>query len=192
MAMLVVMGRERGSYTNEDAVENVIRYITRTRKNEDRADELIAWGAMGAACYDTPELVIEQFRYVQGVYGMRERGRRIYHEVLGFREEEFERMWRDYGLVYQVAVECAEKYYSMGHQVVFAIHHAPKDGEGVNKGIHIHFAVNTVNFLNGKKWHSYFREGFNRERDFNRDMDNLIRRNLINPLYFTDCLMDPI
>lgn len=43
-------------------------------------------------------------------------------------------MWRDYGLVYQIAVECAKRYYSMGHQVVFAIHHAPKDEIVGNKG----------------------------------------------------------
>ena len=34
-----------GGYFNEDAVSNVIRYITRTRKNEDRKNELIGWGS---------------------------------------------------------------------------------------------------------------------------------------------------
>lgn len=57
---------------NEDAVEKVIRYITRTRKNEDRADELITWGGMGVGCYASSELVIERFRAVQEVYGKKQ------------------------------------------------------------------------------------------------------------------------
>lgn len=191
MAMLTMMGRKKGNYMNENAVENVIRYITRTRKNEDRADELITWGGMGVGCYASPELVIEQFRAVQKVYGKNtDGGRRIYHETLGFREEEFERMWRDYGLVYQIAVECAKRYYSVGHQVVFAIHHAPKDGIVGNKGVHIHFVVNTVNFMTGKKWHTNFRQSYAREQDFNRNIRDAVCERIIEPLYFTDPFMN--
>ncbi len=189
MAMLMMMGRKKGSYMNADAVENVIRYITRTRQNEDRADELIAWSGMGVGCYASPELVIDQFHAVQDVYGIKAKGgRRIYHEVLGFREEEFERMWRNYGLIYQIAVECAKKYYSMGHQVVFAIHHAPKDGQMGNKGVHIHFVVNTINFMTGKKWHTGFRQSYARERGFNQNMRNVTNEKIIEPLYFMDLL----
>ena len=193
MAMLTMMGRRKGNYMNEDAVEKVIRYITRIRPNEDRADELIAWSGMGVGCYASPELVIEQFCAVQEVYGIKAKGgRRIYHEVLGIREEEFERMWRDYGLVYQIAAECAQRYYSRGHQVVFAIHHAPKDSQTGNSGVHIHFAVNTVNFMTGRRWHSYFRESYNREQDFNRNMRYKVVERIIEPLYFADPLLDPI
>lgn len=45
MAILITM--RKGKYTNNDAVENVLRYVTRTRPMEDRADELIAWGGWG-------------------------------------------------------------------------------------------------------------------------------------------------
>lgn len=193
MAMLTMMGREKGSYTNADAVENVIRYITRTRPEEDRANELIAWSGMGVGCYASPELVIEQFRTVQEVYGKETNGgRKIYHEILGFQEAEFERMWRDYNLVYQIAVECAKRYYSMGHQVVFAIHHALRDRQIGNKGVHIHFAVNTVNFMTGKKWHTSFRQSDVREWDFNQNMIDATNERIIEPLYFTDLLMNPI
>lgn len=193
MAMLTMMGRKKGSYINEDAVENVIRYITRTRKSEDREDELIAWGGMGVGCYGSPELVIEQFRAVQRAYGKETNsGRKIYHEVLGFMEDEFERMWRDYGLVYQIAEECAGRYYSMGHQVIFAIHHAPKDGQAGNKGVHIHFVINAVNFMTGRKWHTSFRQSYTRERDFNQSMREVTNERVIEPLYFPDLPMDLI
>ena len=32
-----------GNYVNEDAVKNVIRYITRTRKNENRKNANVWW-----------------------------------------------------------------------------------------------------------------------------------------------------
>lgn len=188
MAMLTMMGRRNGNYVNKDAIENVIRYITRTRKNEDRGHELIDWGGMGVGCYASPELVIEQFHYVQNAYGKAD-GRKVYHEVLGFTEEEFDRMWRDYGLVYRIAMENASKYYSMGHQVVFAIHHAPKDNGSRNSGVHIHFVVNTVNFMNGKKWHTSFRQKYSREQGFNQNMRDVIAEKVIEPLCFTDPLM---
>ena len=147
---------------------------------------------MGVGCYASPELAIEQFRAVQEVYGKKaDGGRRIYHEVLGFTDEEFEQMWRDYGLVYQIAVECAKKYYSIGHQVVFAIHHAPHNNHGRNSGVHIHFAVNTVNFMNGRKWRSYFQESSNRGQTFNQNMRNRVGERIIEPLYFTDPFMNP-
>lgn len=185
MAMLMMM--RYGNYTNDDAVEKVIRYITRTRKNEDRSNELIAWGGMGVGCYATPELVIEQFRRVQDTYGMNVKGgRRIFHETLGIRDEEFERMWRDYNLVYQIAMKCAEQYYSMGHQVVFAVHHAPKDNRGGNKGVHIHFVVNTVNFITGRRWHTNFRQSDSREKMFAQNMESHINSRLKEPLFFTD------
>ena len=188
MAMLTMMGRRRGNYVNSNAVENVIRYITRTRKNEDRRNELVVWDGMGVGCYDSPELVIEQFRYVQKAYGKTD-GRKIYHEVLGFKDEEFEKMWRDYSLVHQIALECARKYYSMGYQVVFAVHHAPKDTRTGNSGVHIHFVVNTVNFMDGRKWHTGFRQNYSREQDFNQNMKDVINEKVIEPLYFTDPFM---
>ena len=54
-----------GGYFNEDAVSNVIRYITRTRKNEDRKNELIGWGSYNTLNMGTPEFVIKQFLDVQ-------------------------------------------------------------------------------------------------------------------------------
>ncbi len=164
MAMLMMM--RQGNYTNPDAIENVIRYITRTRENEYRGNELIAWGGMGIGCYETPELAIRQFHYVQNICGTNRGKRMLYHETLNITENEFDWLGNDYGRVYQAAVKCAGFYYLKGHQVVFAIHDAQKK-QGVNKGVHIHFVVNAVNFMTGKMWHSNMRESHSREMDFN-------------------------
>lgn len=174
MAMLMMM--KRGHYVNSDAVENVIRYVTRTRANESRADELIVWGGCGVGCYTTPELVIEQFRCVQNTYGIQARGgRRLYHETFNITADEFEWLNRDYGVVCQIAAQCAEFYFSMGYQVIFAVHYT-KNERTVNKGLHIHFVINAVNFKTGKKWHTNSRESFRRENDFNMIMRQFMPR----------------
>lgn len=174
--MAILMMMKKGHYVNSDAIENVIRYVTRTRVNESRADELIAWGGCGVGCYAIPELAIEQFRYVQHTYGIQTRGgRKLYHETFNITADEFERLNRDYGVVYQIAAKCAEFYFSLGHQVVFAVHYT-KNEWTMNKGLHIHFVINAVNFKTGKKWHTNFRESFCRERDFNMIMGQFMPR----------------
>lgn len=170
MAMLITMNK--GNYTNGDAVGNVVRYITRTRAMEDREKELIAWGGLGISTYQNPALAIEQFCRLQKIYRIETRGSRIFHEVLGITKEEFAKLGCDYGRVYQAAMECAQYYYSMGHQVVFAIHDAKDGCLEKNKGLHIHFVVNTINFMTGNKWHSNLRENWARNRTF----DDIIRR----------------
>lgn len=173
MAMLMMM--RYGKYTNIDAVENVVRYITRTRRTEDRADELVAWGGLGIGCYQTPELVVEQFCRLQNLHNMATRkGSRVFHEVLGITEEEFGRLEYDYGSVYQIAMKCAQYYYAMGHQVIFAIHHAKGNSQAGNKGLHIHFVVNTINFVTGNKWHTNMRENFQRQERFNEILFNFM------------------
>ena len=166
MAMLVMM--RKGKYINSDAVEKTIRYITRTRSMEDRADELIAWGGMGIATYQTPELVIKQFCRLQTVYGIAARGgSRVFHEVLEIKEDEFVKLGYDYARVWETAMSCANQYYEMGYQVIFAIHHAKDNCHGGNKGVHIHFVVNTISFLTGNKWHTNMRRNHTREQNFN-------------------------
>lgn len=102
----------------------------------------------------------------------------MFHEALCIMDEEFGELAHSYEAVYRIGMRCAEYYYAMGFQVVFAVHH-PKDKQpdrdAVNKGVHIHFAVNTINFITGRKWHTNFRESWNRERAFNDNMAEFMR-----------------
>lgn len=153
---------KKGNYTNEDAVENVRHYVTRTRENEERGDDLINYGAVGADYFHSVDNMIQQFRYVQYVYGINSRrGRRMYHEVLNLKDCEFERLGRNPEVLWQVGMECCQVYFQMGHQAVFAVHWEPE------KRCHIHFAVNTINFQNGWKWHTTLPEIKQREGIFN-------------------------
>lgn len=135
------------NYTNKDAVEKVIRYITRTRKNETERNSLISVGSMGISYYMSSEIMIHQMEMVQNVYDIDKRGgRRIAHEVFLLSSEDLFLLGCNYALIYDMAFAMSSHYYQQGHQVVFAIH---KDKDRV----HIHFAINTINFINGLKWH---------------------------------------
>lgn len=178
MGLLIMANR--GHYTNADAVNNVVRYITRTRINEDRQKELIYYNGFGVVNYLTPAEMISQMCMVQEKYRISVRGgRRIYHEFFLIGNEEFYQLNRNMEYVKRIAAECSRIYYDMGFQVVYAIH---RDKE---KKLHIHFCVNTINFNTGMKWHSSHKDLHEREMIFNtilyRYMNLIIPIQFINP-----------
>jgi Relaxase/Mobilisation nuclease domain. len=151
-----------GRYANVDAVENLIRYVTRTRPNEQRRDELYGYGGAGVFRYDTPEIMAARFNAVQDAYEIsRRKGRRMVHEVFSVADREFGGLNCDMGLLNQIALELCRVYYSQGFQAVYAIHW---DKE---KKMHIHFAVNAVSFVTGKKFCTSVRGNRDRGRSFN-------------------------
>lgn len=167
-------------YTNKNAVNNLIRYITRTRANEDRTGDLVCYGAAGAGYYCSPEDIIRQFLYVQHVYGIeRKKGRRMYHEVFNLLDCEISPFYGDCMPLWIVGMKCCQVYYQMGFQAVFALHYEP------GKRFHYHFAVNSINFLNGRKWHTSLEEIGQREWIFNQilveEQRNVCSR--ISPIY---------
>lgn len=162
MGKLINMG---GRYANADAVDNVIRYVTRTRSDEQRKEELQEYGGLGFFRYDTTETMIARFKAVQNAYGIGYRkGKRIFHEVFSITDREFEGINCDMKLLNQIALELCGEYYRQGFQVVYAIHW---DKE---KKLHIHFAVNAVSFMTGKKFITSKDGNNERERLFNEKL----------------------
>ena len=150
------------NYSNEDAVENLLHYITRTRKNEWRKGDLINYGAVGADYFHSVDDMIQQFRYIQHIHGINtRRGRRMYHEVFNLKDCELERLAYAHDILWQVGMECCQVYYQMGHQAAFAVHWE------LEKRCHIHFAVNSISFMTGLKWHTSRPEIKEREGIFN-------------------------
>ena len=175
---LLIMANE-GRYTNLGAVNHTIRYITRTRKNENRRNELICFGGSGIGSYLPSEEIIHQICYVQKVYNINARqGRRMYHEFFLISPEEFEMMNGNWNYVQSLAEECCQIYYSMGFQVVYAVHY------DLEKKLHIHFCVSTINFHTGRKWHSSKNDLKVREAIFNGLMQKY--QNIIVPLKFVN------
>ena len=142
---------KNNNYSNPDAVENVIRYITRTRQDEQKMNDIVAYGGAGVGYYLSVEDIIQQFQYVQKTYNIASRGgRRIYHEVFNLFDEEMDAIKYDLNVLWKIGMECCQEYFKMGHQAIFAVHCER------GKRFHFHFVVNAINFLTGMKWHSYF------------------------------------
>ncbi len=171
------------NYSNTDAVANLLHYVTRTRENEDRGNDLISYGAAGADYFHSVDFMVQQFCYVQYIHGINtRRGRRMYHEVLNLMDCEYERLDRDPQRLWWVGMECCQIYYQMGHQVVFAVHWEPE------KRCHIHFAVNSINFITGLKWHTKLPEIKEREGIFNEVLrrHQIMATGAVEPLEFLD------
>ena len=173
MAELTLM--TYGRYINTNAVPNVIRYVLRIRKNETRRNELLFWGGCGIPLYACAEDVIGSYLHVQNAYNISSRkGRRIFHETITMTPIEFNGIRNNYEVL-KVAIEeyCYKEYFLQGFQVVYAVHWDH------SKSLHVHFVINTINFIDGKKWHTSHVETAEREISF-----NFILRKYQSPIVF--------
>lgn len=154
-------------YSNINAVENLIRYVTRTRNNEKRAKDLIVYGGAGVGYYLSPEEMIRQFLYVQKANKIDLRnGRRAYHEIFCISDDEARSLHMSREELWNFGMECCQVFYMMGFQVVFAVHWEKE------KRLHIHFVVNSINYRDGHKFHTNFAEKEQREEIFNQILQN--------------------
>lgn len=138
----------KNNYHNQTAVEYVIKYIA--RKNGKSKDDLICCGAMGATYFTNIDITVRQFQCVQLLYNRKGSfGRYIDHEVYSFSEEEENMILQNDIPVEGIAQKMAQDFYNDGFQVYYGVHKPDK----TETHIHVHFAVNTVNFRTGKKRH---------------------------------------
>lgn len=161
-----------GNYQNPDAVEKVIRYITRT--NGQAMEDMIAWGGLGVTEFAGVDTVIKQFCYVQGEYYRKgEFGRYMDHEVFSMSAEMEARILEEHIDLDGIAREMARDIYKRDHcQVVYGIHKSDKG----NGHMHIHFGVNTVDFRTLRKRRENKRGTKEREARFQRIVEEGIRR----------------
>lgn len=137
----------RGRYRTEKSVKALILYVLREREDEDRKDELLCWGACGAAEWGGVGEIVGAFDAVRQTYGRKgEFVRYIDHEIYLFSDEEQRGLRMDAAAFDRVAREMAEDIYREGYQVVYGIH--KKEGK---EGVHVHLAVNTVSYREDRK-----------------------------------------
>lgn len=138
-----------GHYLNKNAVSNVVHYITRTRRDETKVQDLLGYGGIGVGVCASVEEIVQHICYVQEINRISVRGgRRMYHEWFLIKDEEYWMLGNNIELVKKIAEECANLFFDAGFQVVYGIHWQP------DKRLHIHFGVSTINFRDGRKWHS--------------------------------------
>lgn len=151
-------------------IERLLRYITRTRQEEEKQD-LVAWGGRGVECSRGIECVIRQFMQIQRNYEWKNprHRRHCYHEIFSFEGIlilQLEPEWWD-----SLAFKMSQAYWEKGHQVVYAVHWSDQEF----RIPHIHFAVNAVSMFDGKKWHSSFQDIAEREKRFCRIAKDFFR-----------------
>lgn len=146
MAVLTKIGKV-GDYKNASAIKDLIRYVTRTRRNENQND-VYEQGALGVNAND-PQLMINQFYQIQKVYS-KTNGVRVAHEIVSFLDEEvFDN--NGFNRINEIAYYYAAVYYLQGFQVVYAIHQNTDHW-------HIHFCINAVNFMDGRKYNTRLKD----------------------------------
>ena len=161
-----------GNYTDPKSTEDVIRYVTRTNKQSKK--DLLAWGGFGISESLGIKTVINQFHEVQKLNTRKGPfGRYMDHEWYSFSETNHTKLLEYNVDLDSLAREMARDFYERDNcQVVYGIHQ-PDDTE---KHIHIHFAINAVNYDNGNKRRENMRQTKEREKRFREMTQRAITR----------------
>lgn len=146
---VLMINLNRFQYKNIDSAEKLIRYITRNRENEDRRNELLGYGINYGTAHHIPiEELIRQFEFVQKYHGAK--GSLMCHYTMNISNKLFGYYFHyDLSRLHNYAQICCQHIFNMGHQVCYAIH------QSVSEQLHIHFAINTINFCTGQKLRQY-------------------------------------
>ena len=141
MEILCVIKRITKKYSKKQSILNLMYYIHGTGKNEENelCKYIIARGVI-----PKPEESANQMIAIQKLYG-KTKGRRVNHWIISFSED-----ITDFKVVTQVADAVAD-YFFKDYQVFGGVHTSTDN-------LHIHFAVNTVSYIDGIKWHKSRRD----------------------------------
>lgn len=162
-------------YTNPDDTNNLIRYVTRTNKNP--ADDLIAWGGLGISEYNSMECVIDQFYLIQRLHTRRGNfGKYMSHEIFSFSDEGEDFISENNLDIDAIARKMAYDIFEQDHcQVIYGVH-APNNNE---KHLHVHFAINAVNFHTGNKRRENKTQTHERDKRFNNIIsDEILKKKM--------------
>lgn len=163
-------------YTNSDAPEKLIRYVTRTNGKSD--DDLLAWGGLGVLEYGGIARSIKQFYIAQAAHTRNgDFGKYMNHEIFSFSYEGEHLILQNNLDIDEIARRMARDIFEQDHcQVIYGVH-APNNAE---KHLHIHFAINAVNYRTGNKRHENRSQTRERDIRFNQIIfDELSKQNIV-------------
>lgn len=142
-------------YTDKKSVETLIRYAVIDKKT---GGLVRYYGGLGVCTDRGIDFISAQFWLVKRVFGKTE-GRQVRHIYVSFSPDE------------HVGPVCASQiafliaqYYGNRFQILYGIH---EDTDN----LHIHFILNTVSYIDGKK----FNEGFMETRALKEHVNNIIQ-----------------
>lgn len=164
------------NYINPISIDNVIEYITRT--NGDPDEDLVTWGAVGAPEFLGVDTIIDEFHLTQKCYKRNGTfGRYLDHEWFSFTSETEKIICENNLDIDRIARDMACEIYDHDHcQVVYGVHYLPK-----RKHLHVHFAINTVNFKDGNKRRESMGDTSERNLRFNEIVEKHLEMNTTNP-----------
>jgi len=154
---------KKGHYMNEDAAKKLIKYIARGEGSSKEGErDVLCTGAYGAVDFLGEDFTIRQFEDIQHCYTRAgKKFRYADHEIFNFSTDASRILVENPQILPDLAREMAEILSDGQYQVFYGIHKAEKENPGNNifedgkehptQNLHIHFAVNTVNFHTIKK-----------------------------------------
>ena len=151
----VVIKAMNESYSEDRDIRNLITYIAGESK---KSKEIRYYGGRGVS--KEPQKAAKNIIQVQKHYGKADK-RRIFHFVVAFPCD-----MDDAGLVKIVAENIAYMF-SDRYQIFYGVH---EDTEN----LHIHFAVNTVSFVDGKKLHQSKKEFGEMKKSIEQKIRNIL------------------
>lgn len=121
-----------GEHRNQDAIELLVRYMLGSK---------FYWryGSRGLIA-DSQENIIQGFSYTKQMYDKTD-GKQVNHFILGTEDEGI-----SVAQLYYIAEVAADYFFSQGYQCFYVIHSGSEDSPNYH---HIHFAVNTINYMTG-------------------------------------------
>lgn len=160
---ILINRAKKGHYTNEDAPRKLIKYIARAAGSSKAGrEDVLCTGAYGAIDFLGEELTIRQFEDIQHCYHRAGKiSRYADHEIFSFSPNASRILKENPEILPKLANEMAAALSDGQYQVFYGIH----TGAGADistaspintkkcqdSDLHIHFAVNTVNFQTLKK-----------------------------------------
>ena len=124
----------RKSYSNDQDIRNLFAYIAGKGKNSEKETAVTGSKGLSRDCYKAAEQVIAAQRLLK-----KNKGRRILHIVISFKYR-----WDPLGV--ESYAEKAANYIFKEYPLYYGIHRSTEH-------VHIHIAVNRVNYLTNKKMH---------------------------------------
>lgn len=154
----LIINMKNEYYKKDGDVERLLKYIAGKGKNA-LSNKTACVSACGLK--KDPCKAAKQIYKVQKKVG-KDRGRRCYHLVISFPED-----FDDKNVVIIVATAIADKIYQR-FQNYYGIH---VDTDN----LHIHFAINAVSYVDGKKWHQSKKEFADFKKVILRVVNNVLK-----------------
>lgn len=161
---------KKGVYTNKDAFEKVAKYVCRDNRDSSDLVDHIAFG------FDNDDRLADQIDIavkIQKNCNIDSRGgRRAAHMQYSITKDPLLQCGGNQNLIAAAFREMGRVIFDGGHQVIEATHMNGNVDDKMNCAImHAHFAINSISYVDGRKFHQTKAERLEMQEKFNVILD---------------------